>query len=80
MEALKKGTPNDPAAKAERLTKPPGTTKEAFNEYVTNEIEDYFLEANRIWNEEYERMERTQTDPVPDYLPAGKRIDWTYPD
>ena len=79
VNALKKDTLHDPAVKVERLTKPPGTTKEEFVKYVASKIEGYFTEVNRIWNEEKQRVELEGED-VPDYLPDGKRIDWTYPD
>ena len=61
------------------ITKPPRTTKQESVQYIANKISAYFKGVNRIW-EEKDRMERTGIDSVPDYLPAGKRIDWTYPD
>ena len=80
VDALKKDTDHDPAVKVERLTKPPGTTKKEFVKYVASKIEEYFTEVNRIWQKEIDRVKLQGFEDVPDYLPAGKRIDWTYPD
>ena len=80
VKALKKGTPRDPARRLERLTVRSDrdlTRKQLqarFWNFVTNEIGRYIKEANRIWNEEQDEKK------IPTYLPAGKQIDWIYPD
>jgi hypothetical protein len=71
VDAVKKGTADDPATKLEKLVKPPSTSLENYKAYVVSELRSYIQAVNDRWNND-------QEEPG-NYL-SGKSIDWSYPD
>ena len=86
VDSLKKGTRDDPARRVERITTrfSPYFKKEGlstrFNNHIVQSIGLFIKQVNERWNTEKKISDRRGYENVPDYLPAGKEIDWDYPD
>ncbi len=86
VDSLKKGTRDDPARRLERMTwrftlnLKEDELRQRFLEHVARSIFRFMTDADNTWNTEKKISDERGYENVPDYLPAGKHIDWDYPD